>query len=53
MAGKPTADHAITTNDLHSAAGDNTFSGVMSFMRRKYTKDVTGADVAVWGSTLR
>ncbi|MCB1386896.1 MAG: agmatinase [Nitratireductor sp.] len=52
MAGKPTADHAITTNDLHSAAGDNTFSGVMSFMRRKYTKDVTGADVAVWGIPL-
>ena len=52
MATKPTADHAITTTDLNAPAGDNTFSGVMSFMRRKYTKDVSGADVAVWGIPL-
>ncbi|MCB1422197.1 MAG: agmatinase [Nitratireductor sp.] len=52
MASKTTADHAITTTDLNAPAGDNTFSGVMSFMRRKYTKDVSGADVAVWGIPL-
>ena len=52
MATKSTADHAITTTDLNAPAGDNTFSGVMSFMRRKYTKDVSGADVAVWGIPL-
>lgn len=46
------ADSAITTQDLHAPAGDNTFSGVMSFMRRKYTKDVSGADVVVWGIPL-
>lgn len=52
MAEKKTSDHAITAASLYGAAGDMTFSGVMSFMRRKYTKDVAGADVVVWGIPL-
>lgn len=52
MASKQSSDHAITTQSLYGAAGDNTFAGVTSFMRRKYTKDVNGADVVVWGIPL-
>ena len=42
-------DHAITRKDLHGTTPEPTYGGVTSFMRRKYTKDVTGADVAVLG----
>ncbi|MEM7289682.1 MAG: agmatinase [Pseudomonadota bacterium] len=52
MAKKDASDHAITNTGLLGFGGDATFSGVMSFMRRKYTKDVTGADVVVWGIPL-
>ncbi len=52
MASKANADYAITADSLYGKARDNTFSGVMSFMRRKYTKDITGADVVVWGIPL-
>ena len=52
MGKKDTGDHAITTNSLLGSGGDPTFSGVMSFMRRKYTKDVEGADLVVWGIPL-
>lgn len=52
MASKANADYAITAESLYGNAGDNTFSGVMSFMRRKYTKEINGADVVVWGIPL-
>ncbi|MGB7286400.1 MAG: agmatinase [Salaquimonas sp.] len=52
MATKKSADHAITTESLYGSASDNTFGGVMSFMRRKYTKNVAGADAVVWGIPL-
>lgn len=42
-------DHAFTANTLNSAATDPTYAGALSFMRRRYTKTVTGADVIVWG----
>ncbi|MCB1518863.1 MAG: agmatinase, partial [Hyphomicrobiaceae bacterium] len=42
-------DHAITARSLTGAASDPTYAGVLSFMRRKYTKNLKGADVAVWG----
>jgi agmatinase len=42
-------DHAITRKDLYGTTPEPTYGGVTSFMRRKYTKDVTGADVAVLG----
>lgn len=52
MAEKKTGDFAVTSQKLTGVAGDNTFSGITSFMRRKYTKDVGNADVAVWGIPL-
>lgn len=52
MAKKAASDHAITTNSLLGTGDDSTFSGVMSFMRRKYTKQIEGADMVVWGIPL-
>jgi agmatinase len=42
-------DHAITRKDLHGTMPEPTYGGVTSFMRRKYSKDMTGVDVAVLG----
>jgi len=52
MGKKDTADHAITADGLYGFGQDSTFSGVMSFMRRKYTKDIDGADMVVMGIPL-
>jgi agmatinase len=45
-------DQAITKKNLYGLTEEPTYSGVRSFMRRKYTKDLTGADVAVSGVPL-
>jgi len=42
-------DHAFTATSLTSAASDPTFAGALSFMRRRFSKDPTGADAVVWG----
>ena len=42
-------DHAITRDDLYGTTPEPTYGGVTSFMRRKYTKDMEGVDVAVMG----
>ncbi len=42
-------DHAFTARSLTSAATDPTYAGALSFMRRKYTKTLKGADAVVWG----
>ncbi|MCK8781536.1 agmatinase [Rhizobium sp. NTR19] len=44
-----TIDHAFTATSLRSAATDPTFAGALSFMRRRFTKDLAGVDAAVWG----
>ena len=41
-------DHALT-GERRSLASDPTHAGVLSFARRRYAKDVAGADVAVLG----
>jgi agmatinase len=46
---KKNLDHAITRDDLRGTTPEPTYGGVTSFMRRKYTKDMTGVDVAVLG----
>ena len=43
-----TIDHAIT-GDRRGLARDPTHAGVPSFARRRYAKDVRGADVAILG----
>lgn len=52
MGNKDQSDHAITATSLLGSGEDATFSGVMSFMRRKYTKDIDGADLVVMGIPL-
>ena len=42
-------DHAFTARGNTGAAGDPTYAGALSFMRRRYTKNVKGADVVIWG----
>jgi agmatinase len=48
----PKIDLAITTDNLHIITEEPMYSGVTSFYRRKYTKDLSGVDVAVSGIPL-
>lgn len=45
-------DSAITRPGTRGYARENTFAGVLSFMRRRYTKDLAGVDVAISGIPL-
>jgi agmatinase len=49
---KSNIDHAFTSTNLHSSLEEPTYSGVPSFFRRKYTKDLSGVDVAISGVPL-
>jgi agmatinase len=42
-------DHAFTAPSLRSAATDPTYAGALSFMRRRYSKDLAAADAVVLG----
>lgn len=44
-----TIDHAITATSMTGTATDPTYAGALSFMRRRYTKNIEGADAVVWG----
>ncbi|WP_425071074.1 agmatinase [Sagittula sp. S175] len=46
---KKQIDHAFTREDLKGPSFENVFAGATSFLRRKYTKDLRGVDVAVTG----
>ncbi|WP_299404401.1 agmatinase [uncultured Roseobacter sp.] len=46
---KKQMDHAFTRDDLKGPSFELTFGGAVSFLRRKYTKDLTGVDIAVTG----
>ncbi len=46
---KNTNDHAISADSLYGTTPEPTYGGVISFMRRKYRKDMAGVDVAVLG----
>ena len=52
MKDKSKTDLAITAEDFHVKGHEPTWSGVRSFMRRKYTKNIEGADMVVWGIPL-
>lgn len=49
---KHNSDFAITRDSLYGTTPEPTYAGITSFMRRKYTKDLTGVDVAVTGIPL-
>jgi agmatinase len=45
-------DSAITRKNLKGYDRENTYAGVLSFMRRQYTKNLEGVDVVVSGVPL-
>ncbi|WP_306118575.1 MULTISPECIES: agmatinase [unclassified Roseitalea] len=49
MSRASTIDHAFTATAPTGAAADPTYAGALSFMRRKFSRDPAGADVAVLG----
>lgn len=46
---KSQVDLAFTRKDRRGLAYENAFGGALSFLRRAYTKDLTGVDLAVTG----
>ena len=42
-------DNAITREGHRGMSFDNAFGGILSFMRRTYTKDLSGVDLAITG----
>ncbi len=49
---KHSNDYAITRESLYGTTPEPTYAGITSFMRRKYTRDLAGVDVAVTGIPL-
>ena len=49
---KTTTDHAFVRTDLKGTTSEPTYGGAVSFMRRKYSRDMKGVDVAVLGIPL-
>jgi agmatinase len=45
-------DHAFTASSLYGTEVEHTYSGALSFLRRKYTRDLDGVDIAVTGIPL-
>lgn len=46
---KTQVDQAFTRDDLKGQSFENAFGGATSFLRRRYTKDLTGVDIAITG----
>ena len=46
---KTQVDQAFTRAELRGLSYENAFGGAPSFLRRRYTKDLTGVDLAVTG----
>ncbi|MEM1352813.1 MAG: arginase family protein, partial [Pseudomonadota bacterium] len=46
---KTEVDHAFTRADLKGHSFENVFGGAPSFLRRRYSKDLSIADIAVTG----
>ncbi len=49
---KDKTDWALTRESLYGTTPEPTYGGITSFMRRKYTKELDGVDVAVLGVPL-
>ncbi|WP_437837365.1 agmatinase [Sorangium sp. So ce1153] len=52
MANSTRGDHAFTAQSLTGASSEPMYAGALSFLRRKYSRDLTGVDVAVTGLPL-
>jgi len=46
---KTEVDLAFTRSDRRGLAFENAFGGATSFLRRRYSKDLTGVDLAITG----
>ena len=46
---KTEVDLAFTRKEMQGLAYENAFGGATSFLRRRYTKDLTGVDLAITG----
>jgi agmatinase len=46
---KTQVDHAFTRDSLRGLGNENTFGGATSFLRRRYSKDLSGVDLAITG----
>ncbi|WP_273688709.1 agmatinase [Ketogulonicigenium vulgare] len=46
---KTQVDQAFTRQSLRGLSHENAFGGAVSFLRRRYTKDLSGVDLAVTG----
>jgi agmatinase len=44
-----TIDNAFTATNRTGSSIEPTYAGALSFMRRRYTKTIRGADAVVWG----
>lgn len=42
-------DNAVFRKEILGGASEPTYGGVLSFMRRRLSRDLSGIDVAVWG----
>ncbi|MBP6563114.1 MAG: agmatinase [Neisseriaceae bacterium] len=49
---EPIGDGAISRSSLYGSSIENTYAGVLSFMRRNYSKDLSGTDIVVSGVPL-
>lgn len=52
MSSSQTNDRSFTAASLKGTTMEPTFAGALSFLRRKYTRDLAGVDVAVCGFPL-
>ena len=46
---RPHTDKAFADTSLYGMHREHTYAGALSFLRRHYTKDLTGVDIAVVG----
>lgn len=49
---KISGDHALYRDSLYGTTPEATYAGAVSFMRRKYTRDLKGVDLVVTGVPL-
>ena len=49
---KISGDHALYRDSLYGTTPETTYAGAVSFMRRKYTRDLKGVDLVVTGVPL-
>ncbi len=52
MTNKTEGDHALLRDSLYGTSSEPTYASAVSFMRRKYTRDLEGVDLVVTGVPL-